>query len=111
MNRTMEIEVKECEVEPEELEAGPVLSKKYEDRVQWTAPKDKKFTICFNHDDGHTSKSPFKDASFEVTSDKPANSGPVRADADTGDYHYEIRDGLVACPAVGKHSPKVRIKR
>ncbi len=109
MNRTTEIEVREKGAQ--DTETGPVLSRDHRDQIRWTArARGRDFTICFNHNDGHKTKSPFQDEHFEVTYDNPAISGPVREDAEDGDYHYEIKRGLVDCPTVGMKSPKVRIK-
>jgi hypothetical protein len=118
MNRTLDIEVRKVEKKigkrtETELEAGPMLSKRFRDSVLWTAPRGESFTICFNHDEG----SPFKARCFPVTFRKPADSGPVRPGADMGDYHYEILQGTTwksnhkKCRiGAGTNSPKVRIK-
>jgi len=105
MNRTTEIEVREKGAQ--DTETGPVLSRDHRDQIRWTARKGKKFTICFNH---KNERSPFAQDRFEVTSNTPALSGPVKADAELRDYHYEIERGLVSCKPVSTKSPKVRIK-
>jgi hypothetical protein len=118
MNRTLEIEVRKVlkkvgKKTETEMEAGPMLSRRCRDGVQWTAPRDESFTICFNHSEG----SPFKARCFPVTFAKPADSGPVLATTDIGDYHYEILPGTEwksnnsKCQVgAGTKSPKVRIK-
>jgi hypothetical protein len=104
MSRTLEIEVKRNA--GNEIETGPMLSREHQDSIQWRARQGRTFTICFNHNEG----TPFHESRFVVDSVEGTNSGPVNDAAGDGDYHYEILHGETACPLVGAHSPKVRIK-